>query len=115
MVKNLPAMWEIQVQSPSQEDPLEKGMASHSSILARGIPRTEEPGGLPPTGLQRVRDGTTNVFTFKANLLARGMAPYGAWCLRVEHAGNLINQSPHAHLAKEMGSRGRGVKLDTQN
>ena len=34
MVKNLPAMWEIQVQFPSQEDPLEKGMATHSSILA---------------------------------------------------------------------------------
>ena len=47
MVKNLPAMRETQVRSMSWEDPLEKGMAIHSSILAWRIPRTEEPGGLP--------------------------------------------------------------------
>ena len=46
MVKNLPAMWEMQVQSLGREDPLEKGMATHSSILAWRIPWTEEPGGL---------------------------------------------------------------------
>ena len=45
-VKNLPAMWETQVQSLGQEDLLEKGMATHSSILAWRIPWTEEPGGL---------------------------------------------------------------------
>ena len=46
MVKNLPAMQETRVQSLSQEDPLEKGMATHSSILVWRIPWTEEPGGL---------------------------------------------------------------------
>ena len=46
LVKNLPAMRETQVQSLGQEDPLEKGMATHSSILAWRIPWTEEPGGL---------------------------------------------------------------------
>ena len=46
MVKNLPAMWETQVRSLSWEDPLEKEMATHSSILAWRIPWTEEPGGL---------------------------------------------------------------------
>ena len=46
MVKNLPAMWETWVQSLGGEDPLEKGMASHSSILAWRIPWTEEPRGL---------------------------------------------------------------------
>ena len=46
MVKNLPAMQETQVQSMNQEDPLEKGMATHSSILAWRIPWTEEPGRL---------------------------------------------------------------------
>ena len=51
MVKNLPAMWEIRVQSLHQENPLEKGMAPHSSILAWRIPRTEESGGLPSMGL----------------------------------------------------------------
>ena len=45
-VKNLPAMQETLVQSLGQEDPLEKKMATHSSILAREIPWTEEPGGL---------------------------------------------------------------------
>ena len=54
MVKNLPAMQEIQVPSLSPEDPLEKGMTTHSSILARRIPRTEEPGGLQSMGSQRV-------------------------------------------------------------
>ena len=46
MVKNLPAMLETQVQSLGLEEPLEKGMAIHSSILAWRIPWTEEPGGL---------------------------------------------------------------------
>ena len=46
MVKNPPAMWETWGQSLGQEDPLEKGMATHSRILAWRIPWTEEPGGL---------------------------------------------------------------------
>ena len=46
MVKNLPAMQETWVQSQNWEDPLEKGKATHSSILAWTIPRTEKPGGL---------------------------------------------------------------------
>ena len=54
-VKNLPAMQETQVQSLGREDPLEKGMATHSRILAWKIPWTEEPGGLHSMGLQRVR------------------------------------------------------------
>ena len=56
-VKNLPAMQmpqETQVQSLSQEYPLEEGMATHSSILSWRVPRTEEPGGLQSIGLQRV-------------------------------------------------------------
>ena len=53
-VKNLPGMQETQVPSLGQEDPLEKGMATHSSILAWRIPWTEEPGVLLSMGLQRV-------------------------------------------------------------
>ena len=53
-LKCLPAMWETWVQSLGQEDPLEKEMATHSSILAWRIPWKEEPGGLQSTGLQRV-------------------------------------------------------------
>ena len=53
MVNNLPAMQETQVQSLGGEDPLEKGMATHASILAWRIPRTEEPGKLQFIGSQR--------------------------------------------------------------
>ena len=54
-VKNLPAMQETWVQSLGREDPLEKEMATHSSILAWSIPWTEEPGRLLSMGLQRVK------------------------------------------------------------
>ena len=55
MVKSLPAMQETQVRSLGWEDPLEKEMATHSSILVWKIPWTEEPGGLQSMGLQRVK------------------------------------------------------------
>ena len=55
IVKNPPAKQETWVQSLGQEDPLEKGMATPSSILAWKIPGTEEPGGMQCMGLQRVR------------------------------------------------------------
>ena len=55
MVKNLPAMQGTWFQFLGWEDPLEKGIATHSSILAWGIPWTEEPGGLLSMGWQRVR------------------------------------------------------------
>ena len=54
MVKNLPAMQETMVQSHGQEDPLEKEIATHSSILAWEIPWTQEPGRLQSVGSQRV-------------------------------------------------------------
>ena len=55
MVKDLPVMQETWVRPLGWEDPLEKGMATHSSILAWRIPQTEEPGGLQSMGLQRIR------------------------------------------------------------
>ena len=55
LVKNLLAMWETQLRSLGQEDPLEKGMATHSSILAWRTLWTEEPGGLQSMGSQTVR------------------------------------------------------------
>ena len=55
MVKRLPTVRETQVQSLGREDPLEKEMATHSSILAWKIPQTEKPGRLQSTGSQRVR------------------------------------------------------------
>ena len=50
MIKNLPATWEMWVLFLGREDPLEMGMATHSSILARRIPWTEKPGGLQSMG-----------------------------------------------------------------
>ena len=61
MVNNLPAMRETQVQSLGREDPLEKGMATHSSILAWSMPWTEEPAGLPSVRSQRVRHDWVNL------------------------------------------------------
>ena len=52
MVKNLPVLQEMQVQSLGREDPLEKEIATHSSIFASEIPWTEEPGGLQSVGSQ---------------------------------------------------------------
>ena len=61
MIKNLPAMQETRVRFLSQKNPLEKGMATHFSILAWKIPWREEPDGLQSMGLQRVRhDRETN-------------------------------------------------------
>ena len=54
-VKNLPAMWETCIQSLGWKEPLEKGMTTHSNILAWRIPWTEELGGLQFMGSQRVR------------------------------------------------------------
>ena len=55
LVKNPPAMWETWIRSLGWEDPLEKGKATHSSILAWKIPWTEETGGLQSMELQRIR------------------------------------------------------------
>ena len=64
MVKNLPAMQETRVQCMDQEDPLEKGMATHSRILAWVNAWTEEPGRLQSMGLQRgEHNEVTNTFT----------------------------------------------------
>ena len=60
-VKNLPAMQETRVLSLGQEDPLKKGMATHSSILAWRISWAEEPGGLQPMGSQRVSVDAPNL------------------------------------------------------
>ena len=70
MVKNLPVMQETWVQCLGQKDPLEKGIATHSSILAWRIPWTEEPGGPQSMGLQRVgHDRAINTYTPKSILI----------------------------------------------
>ena len=70
VTKNLPTMKGTWVQLPDWEDPLEKGMATHSSIHAWRISWTEEPGGLQSMGSQRVRqDWATNTFTFHTYMM----------------------------------------------
>ena len=69
VVKNLPAMQETRVWFLGWKDSLEKGMATHSSILAWEIPWTDEPGGLQLIWLQRARhDWATNIYTHTASL-----------------------------------------------
>ena len=68
MIKNLPAMQETRVQSLDWEDPLEKGMAAHSNILAWRIPRTEEPGGFCPWGHKE--SDTTECLTPSLSLIS---------------------------------------------
>ena len=66
-VKNLPAMLKMQVQSPGQEDPLEKGMAIDSNILSWRIPWTEETGGYSPRGCKELEmtEATTHTGTIR--------------------------------------------------
>ena len=65
MVKNLPVVWETQVRSLGQKDPLEKGIATHSGFFAWRVLWTEEPGGLRSMGLQAARhDWVANTFTW---------------------------------------------------
>ena len=104
-VKNLPAMQETRVQSLGWEDPLEKGMATHSSILPWRISWTEEPGRLQFIGLQGVgHDWATNTFTFRfqemlkegpisklqsRSLLTSKGKPNGPFCLGVFDFGTV--------------------------
>ena len=74
VVKNPPTMQETQVRSMGREDPLEKGMATHSSILAWRIPLTEEPGGLQSMRLK------SRINTMQVVYLL-----IGQWTLRLFH------------------------------
>ena len=113
-VKNLPAVEKTWVQFLGQEDPLEKGMATHSSITAWEIPWTEEPGRLQPMGSQRVRlllkRNTKNFFivNMKYNnsiLLFRGgsySSERSNWLVSVFIANKMIKKaSPRPVLFKQ--------------
>ena len=92
VVKNLPAMQEIQVQSLGQEDPLKEGAATHCSILAWRIPRTEETDKLQSTGSQRVgHEWATSTFTLLFHLYkienfwshVNFLKGFSSWCQNV--------------------------------
>ena len=75
MVKNMSAMRETWVQSLGQEDPLEKAMATHSSLLAWRIPRTEEPGGLQCKGHKESDTTEVTLWTVATRLLCPWDSP----------------------------------------
>ena len=85
-------MQETQVRSLGREDPLEEGMATHSSILAWRIPRTEEPGGLQSLGLQRVGNDTV-ISTFKKLIASHVFLGF-------------LHSGVEAHFGFGMGERG---------
>ena len=86
MVKNLPIVQETRVQSLAREDPLEKGMATHSSILAWRIPWTEEPGRLQSMESQRAgHDWVTNNSN---NYCSQSSAPW-ILCIQQTHSREL--------------------------
>ena len=94
LVKSLPEMQETLVWSMGQEDPLEKEMATHSSIIAWRIPWTEEPGGLQSMGSQRVRNNwKTNTFTFSAGWSVGNREP--CWVFNGVWTYSLRSMSPH--------------------
>ena len=78
-VKCLPATWETWVQSRGREDPLEKQMATHSSILAWRILWNEEPGGLQSMGSQRVRHERATSHSLYQNLKKKRMSILQSW------------------------------------
>ena len=73
-MKNPPAMQETWVQSLGREDPLEEGMAAHSSVLAWQIPWSEEPGGLQSTGVTKSPDTTEQLTLHNVTILETGYA-----------------------------------------
>ena len=82
-VKNLPAVKEMQktgVRSLGQEDPLEEGMATHSSILAWRVPWTEEPGGLQSMGSLRVQLNCATLTPFSGGAQVSTPPPAAACC-----------------------------------
>ena len=88
LVKNVPAMWENWVQSLGWEDPLEEGMATHSSILAWRIPWTEEPVRIQSTGSQSQMP--LNVYLLRFQLLN---LPSPCYVFKVQHKDSMVETS----------------------
>ena len=97
MVQNLPAIQETRVRSLGWEGPLEEGMATHSSILVWRIPRTEEPGGLQSTGLQRVgQDWATSTISFHLLVISPSRPDPAVTCLPESFQAQNVLHLQHA-------------------
>ena len=115
MVKKLPAMQGTQVRSLGQEDPLEKEMAIHCSILAWKIPCREEPRRLQSMGSQRVRhDWATNTFTPIFMLKKKRIHSFHKFImkyLQIEMMFEIYSKIIQHGEGKEMGQRGGWSRL----
>ena len=117
LVKNLPTVRETWVRSLGWEDPLEKGMASHSSIPAWEIPWPEEPGGLQFMESQRVgHDWATFIFTFHFHVCVREGFILGHWFMSLWKLGKstiwwLGDSAKSYSWTPEMASQLRGLIL----
>ena len=96
-LKRLPAMWETWVRPLGREDPLEKEMATHSSILARRIPWTEELGGLQSTG--RKESDTTERIHFHCYLSVTSCFPPILFPYSSLPACSCLNLPHHTHIS----------------
>ena len=128
MVKSLPVKWKTRAQSLCWEDPLEKAMATHSSILAWKIPWMEKPGRLQSMGSQRVRhDWLTSLslsLTYKCESWTikkaehRKIDPFELWCwkrlLRVPWTARRSNQSILKEISPEYPLEGLMLKMKLQ-
>ena len=116
-MKNLPAVQETQVPSPGREDPLEKGMATHSSTLAWRIPWTEGPGGLQSMG-SRGSDTTEQLhFHFQVAEGTLGRGSSGAKPGAAQHfpsvageAGDGLGRQDHSDTARGLDGTGPGSR-----
>ena len=114
MVKNLPAMWETWIQSLDRKDPLEEGMATHSSILVWSMPWTEEPGRLQSIQPHRAGHGGSDL----AHMHAYAIDTFGLWCwtrlLGVPWMARRSNQSIPKEINPEYSLEGLMLKLKIQ-
>ena len=113
MVKNLPAMWETRLWSLGQEDPPEKGMVTHSTVFPWRIPWTEEPGGLPSMGSERIwHNWATNSFSFILEVVPNFMQICYVYILGEELFNFLVTWSSERKREREFD---RFSKLNTHH
>ena len=106
LVKNLPAVQETRVWSLGWEDPLEKEMATHSSILAWKISWTEKPGGLQSLGSQRVgHDWATNTYLHSVNIY---------WTMKLQYFGHFMRRVDSLEKTLMLGGIGGRRKRGRQ-
>ena len=111
MVKSPPAIQEIWVQSLGREDALEKGMATHSSILAWRIPWTEEPGGLQSMGLQSQTRLSNYHIHFSLSLRLEGLEDQRGMVLKCPSADEWIQKVWYIHTMECMPQKKRNIAI----